>query len=248
LALLEVRDVTVRFGGITAVSGAGLTVDGGQVQGLIGPNGAGKTTTFNVISGLQPPTEGQILIDGEDVTARPPHERARRGMARTFQRLEVFGSLTVRENVLAGAEFRSSWDKDAHEDPREIADELLAKVGIAAFADVPADSVPTGMARLTELARALAIRPRLLLLDEPSSGLNEEESEELGDVLLSLADEGMGVLMVEHDVELVMKVCSWIDVLDFGQIIASDEPSVIREDPRVQAAYLGAEADEEVPA
>jgi branched-chain amino acid transport system ATP-binding protein len=248
LALLEVRDVTVRFGGITAVSGAGLTVEGGQVQGLIGPNGAGKTTTFNVISGLQPPTEGQILVDGEDVTARPPHERARRGMARTFQRLEVFGSLTVRENVLAGAEFRSSWDKDAHEDPREVADELLAKVGIAAFADVPADSVPTGMARLTELARALAIRPRLLLLDEPSSGLNEEESEELGEVLLSLADEGMGVLMVEHDVELVMKVCSWIDVLDFGQIIASDEPAIIRDDPRVQAAYLGAETDEEVPA
>jgi branched-chain amino acid transport system ATP-binding protein len=248
LALLEVRDVTVRFGGITAVSGAGFTVEPGQVQGLIGPNGAGKTTTFNVISGLQPPTEGQILVDGEDVTSRPPHERARRGMARTFQRLEVFGSLTVRENVLAAAEFRGSWSKEADEDPRVVANELLARVGIASFSDVPADSVPTGIARLTELARALAIRPRLLLLDEPSSGLNEDESEELGRVLLDLAADGMGVLMVEHDVDLVMQVCSWIDVLDFGQIIASAEPAVIREDARVQAAYLGAEVDEEASA
>jgi branched-chain amino acid transport system ATP-binding protein len=248
LALLEVRDVTVRFGGITAVSGAGFTVEPGQVQGLIGPNGAGKTTTFNVISGLQPPTEGRILIDDEDVTSRPPHERAQRGMARTFQRLEVFGSLTVRENVLAAAEFRNSWSEGANEDPRVVASELLARVGISSFASVPADSVPTGIARLTELARALAIRPRLLLLDEPSSGLNEDESEELGRVLLGLADEGMGVLMVEHDVDLVMQVCSWIDVLDFGQIIASAEPAVIREDPRVQAAYLGAEVDEEASA
>jgi branched-chain amino acid transport system ATP-binding protein len=248
LALLEVRDVTVRFGGITAVSGAGFTVEPGQVQGLIGPNGAGKTTTFNVISGLQPPTEGKILIDDEDVTSRPPHERARRGMARTFQRLEVFGSLTVRENVLAAAEFRNGWSDDADEDPRVVANELLARVGIASFASVPADSVPTGIARLTELARALAIRPRLLLLDEPSSGLNEDESEELGRVLLGLADEGMGVLMVEHDVDLVMQVCSWIDVLDFGQIIASAEPAVIREDLRVQAAYLGAEVEEEASA
>ena len=248
MALLEARDVTVRFGGITAVSGASLTVEPGQVQGLIGPNGAGKTTTFNVISGLQPPTEGRILIDDEDVTERPPHERARRGMARTFQRLEVFGSLTVRENVLAAAEFRGSWDKQADDDPHLVADELLERVGISSFAPVAADSVPTGIARLTELARALAIRPRLLLLDEPSSGLNEDESENLGEVLLSLAAEGMGVLMVEHDVDLVMQVCSWIDVLDFGQIIASAEPAVIREDPRVQAAYLGAEADEEATA
>ena len=249
MALLEVRDVTVTFGGITAVSGASLQVEPGQVQGLIGPNGAGKTTTFNVISGLQPPTDGRVLIDGDDVTSRPPHERARRGMARTFQRLEVFGSLTVRENVLAAAEFRASWDREATDDPRRTADELLRRVGIAEFAPVPADAVPTGIARLTEMARALAIRPRLLLLDEPSSGLNEEESEELGDVLLSLATEGMGVLMVEHDVDLVMRVCSWIDVLDFGRIIASAEPAVIREDPRVQAAYLGAEpAGEEVGA
>jgi branched-chain amino acid transport system ATP-binding protein len=240
LALLEVRDVTVRFGGITAVSEASLSVEQATVQGLIGPNGAGKTTTFNVISGLQAPTEGRVLIDGDDVTAEAIHDRARRGMARTFQRLEVFGSLTVLENVLAAAEFRASWDRGGDERPREVAERLLERIGIGEFADVPADAVPTGIARLTELGRALAIRPRLLLLDEPSSGLSEEEPGDLGQVLLSLAGEGMGILMVEHDVDLVMRVCSWIDVLDFGRVIASGDAAAIRADERVQAAYLGA--------
>jgi branched-chain amino acid transport system ATP-binding protein len=239
LPLLEVRDVSVQFGGIRAVNGASFEVEPGRVQGLIGPNGAGKTTTFNVITGLQEPTEGSILLDGDDVTGVAPHLRARRGIARTFQRLEVFGSLSVRENVQAAVEMRDRWGDADRASAAARADELLDRVGLFRFADQAADSVPTGIARLTELARALAIRPRVLLLDEPSSGLNEEESADLGELLLELAGEGVAVLMVEHDVDLVMRTCSWIDVLDFGRIIASGTPDLIREDPDVQAAYLG---------
>ncbi len=245
MGLLEIRGVTVRFGGITAVDGVDLTVEPGRVQGLIGPNGAGKTTTFNVVSGLQQPTDGQVLLDDTDVTGAPVHERARRGLARTFQRLEVFGSLSVRDNVRVAVEIRESWGQgETGGSSRDQADHLLDRVGIRGFADQAADAVPTGIARLTELARALAIRPRVLLLDEPSSGLNEEETAGLGDLLVRLAEEDVAVLMVEHDVDLVMRVCSWIDVLDFGRLIASGPPSIIREDADVQAAYLGAEPAE----
>lgn len=249
MALLEAHDLSVHFGGIRAVDGASLTVAAGQVQGLIGPNGAGKTTTFNVITGLQPPTGGNVLFDGDDITALSPHHRARRGVGRTFQRLEVFGSLSVRDNVLVGIEMHDAWAGRTTRSARDRADLLLERVGIAAFAKHPADAVPTGIARLTELARALAIEPRLLLLDEPSSGLNESETETLGALLLRLAEEDVAVLMVEHDVDLVMRTCSWIDVLDFGRVIASGPPEVIREDADVQAAYLGkaAPTDEAAP-
>ncbi|WP_052666570.1 ABC transporter ATP-binding protein [Nitriliruptor alkaliphilus] len=244
MALLEIRDVRVVFGGIVAVDACSLELDAGRVQGLIGPNGAGKTTTFNVVTGLQAPTAGSIWLDGEDLTSVAPHLRARRGLARTFQRLEVFGSLSVRDNVRVALEIRDSWGTSGHGSTRGGAERLLDRVGIRGFADQPADAVPTGIARLTELARALAIGPRVLLLDEPSSGLNEEETHALGELLIRLADEGVAVLMVEHDVDLVMRTCSWIDVLDFGRIIASGPPAVIRDDPDVQAAYLGAEVDE----
>ena len=238
MALLEIDDVVVQFGGIRAVDGASLSLEEGRVSGLIGPNGAGKTTTFNVVTGLQEPTSGHVRIEGRDVTGLAPHERARLGLARTFQRLEVFGSLSVRDNILVAAEIHRSWSDD-DTDPREITEHVIERVGIAEFAHLPADTVPTGIARLTELGRALAIRPRVLLLDEPSSGLNEDESRGLGRLLLALAGEGMAVLMVEHDVDLVMATCSWIDVLDFGRIIASGPPQQIRNDPAVQAAYLG---------
>jgi branched-chain amino acid transport system ATP-binding protein len=244
LALLEVRDVRVAFGGIIAVDDCSLELDAGRVQGLIGPNGAGKTTTFNVVTGLQAPTSGSVWLDGEDLTTVAPHERARRGLARTFQRLEVFGSLSVRDNVQVALEIREGWGSESGGSTRHAAERLLDRVGIRSFADQPADAVPTGIARLTELARALAIAPRALLLDEPSSGLNEEETHALGELLIRLADEGVAVLMVEHDVDLVMRTCSWIDVLDFGRIIASGPPEQIREDPDVQAAYLGAEVEE----
>lgn len=240
MALLDVRDVSVRFGGIVAVDGIDLAVEPGRVHGLIGPNGAGKTTTFNVITGLQAPTAGVVVLGGRDVTSTPPHERARLGLARTFQRLEVFGSLSVRDNVRTAVEIRERWGGRGDRGSDVVATELLERVGISAFADQPADAVPTGIARLTELGRALAMQPRVLLLDEPSSGLNEAETETLGDLLLQLAAEDVAVLLVEHDVDLVMRVCSWIDVLDFGRLIATGPPSVVRDDAAVQAAYLGA--------
>jgi len=245
LALLETHDLLMQFGGITAVNHASLEMDGGRVQGLIGPNGAGKTTTFNIISGLQEPTSGRVVYDGEDITSMTVHERARRGIARTFQRLEVFGSLSVRDNIRTAVEIHRAWSKERGRAVLEETEELIDLVGVRAFADQRADAIPTGVARLTELGRALAIRPRMLLLDEPSSGLNEEETAEFGDLLMRLADQGMGILMVEHDVDLVLRVCSWIDVLDFGAVIASGTPEEIRNDPTVQAAYLGAAAPEE---
>jgi branched-chain amino acid transport system ATP-binding protein len=248
LALLELDAVGVRFGGVVAVTDAGFTVDEGRIVGLMGPNGAGKTTLFNVITGLQEPTNGRVRFRGRDITTMAPRRRARMGIGRTFQRLEVFGSLTVGENIRVAAEMRGL------DSPTTIRDGLLERVGLRAFTDVPADSVPTGIARLTELARALACDPRLLLLDEPSSGLSDDETEDFKTLVRSLADDdGRSVLLVEHDVELVMSLCSTIHVLDFGHIIATGPPEAIAADKRVQDAYLGADtgaADdlEEVPA
>jgi branched-chain amino acid transport system ATP-binding protein len=238
--VLSVEAVNVRFGGVQAVNDVTITAMAGQVTGLIGPNGAGKTTTFNVITGLETPTSGHVRIDGVDVSKMPPYKRARRGVARTFQRLEVFGTLDVHDNLLAAAEFRRSWSGDkAH--PHEVVDGLLDRVGLRHVQHERVDALPTGLARLVELGRALATRPRLLLLDEPASGLDVAESEALGDLLLELAEEGMAVLMVEHDVEMVMKVCKHIHVLDFGRIICVGTPREVQADPHVQAAYLGAE-------
>ncbi len=237
---LAVDGVSVRFGGVQAVSSATITARKGQVTGLIGPNGAGKTTTFNVITGLEQPTEGRIILAGKDVSSFPPYKRARLGLARTFQRLEVFGTLTAHDNVLAAAEFRRSWAKDGSE-PAAVTSEILDRVGIRHVENERVDMLPTGLARLVELGRALATRPKVLLLDEPGSGLDIAESEALGDLLLDLAEEGIAVLIVEHDVELVMRVCSRIHVLDFGRIISVGEPRDVQNDPAVQAAYLGAE-------
>ena len=242
--VLSVESVSVRFGGVQAVSEASLRALEGQVTGLIGPNGAGKTTTFNVITGLEQPTGGRVVLDGRDVTRTPPYKRARLGMARTFQRLEVFGTLTARDNVLAAAEFRKGWSGDESV-PQQVADAVLERVGIAHVAGERVDALPTGLARLVELGRALATRPRLLLLDEPGSGLDVAESEALGDLLLDLAREGTAILVVEHDVELVMRVCDWITVLDFGQVICAGDPRTVQSDPAVQAAYLGADTSHE---
>ena len=236
MPLLEVQEVVVRFGGVVAVNGATFSVPAGEVVGLMGPNGAGKTTLFNVITGLQDPTHGRVRFDGRDITDEAPRKRALAGIGRTFQRLEVFGSLSVGDNIRVAAEMRGL---DA---PERVRDELLERVGLTAFADTPADAVPTGIARLTELARALACDPRLLLLDEPSSGLNEQETQAFAALVRSLAeDEGRSVLIVEHDVELVLGVCTTIHVLDFGTIIASGTPEQVQSDPRVQDAYLGAD-------
>jgi branched-chain amino acid transport system ATP-binding protein len=242
VALLEMSDIEVRFGGIAALRGVGLTVERAAVTGLIGPNGAGKTTTFNVVCGLQGVAGGRVAFDGRDIRGLRPHRRARLGIARTFQRLEVFGSLSVRDNILVAAEIHRRVSHD-RSDPRAVTEEVLDLVDLRRVAGEPADTLPTGLARLVELGRALASRPSLLLLDEPSSGLDERESDALGDLLLRLADGGMAVLLVEHDVELVMRVCTRIHVLDFGRVLAVGTPDEIRADPQVRAAYLGTEDD-----
>ncbi len=258
--VLEVRGVTVHFGGVSALTDVTLSVDRGSVTGLIGPNGAGKTTLFNVISGLQAPNGGVVVFEGRDLARVRPHRRARLGIARTFQRLELFGSLTAEDNVRVGLEssirwwqwhrLRASfpWARDETGDGARatgsrvvgLADRLLAGVGLAGHEGDQSSAMPTGSARMVELARALAMQPKLVLLDEPGSGLDEHESEALGSLLQRLAAGGMAVLLVEHDMELVMRVCDRVDVLDFGHIIASGTPDEVRADPRVQKAYLGA--------
>ncbi|MCB0964273.1 MAG: ABC transporter ATP-binding protein [Acidimicrobiales bacterium] len=238
MSTLEVHEVSVNFGGNMAVNGVSLSVDEGQIVGLIGPNGAGKTTTFNVITGLQAPTRGTVRLDGDDITKLAAHKRARRGVARTFQRLELFGSLTVRDNLRTAAELR----RRSGEDPRTVADQVAERVGLTEVSEQRADSLSTGKARLVELGRALACHPRVLLLDEPASGLDEQETDEFAGILRSLADEGLGILIVEHDVPLVMRLCEEITVLNFGTVLAAGTPTEVQKDPAVIDAYLGQEA------
>jgi branched-chain amino acid transport system ATP-binding protein len=239
MALLDASNVTVRFGGITAVNDAALSAEPGSITGLIGPNGAGKTTLFNVITGLQAPTAGRVRFRSQDITHASVNHRAKMGMARTFQRLEAFGSLTVRENVQVAREIHAgarTWLR-RRKDPK--VDELIRTVGLERYVEHRADSVPTGVARLLEMARALAIEPKLLLLDEPSSGLDEAETENFGRLLQRVAADGCAILMVEHDMDLVMGVCDLIHVLEFGKVIATGTPAEIRANRTVQAAYLG---------
>lgn len=248
MSTLKAEAVTVQFGGLLALSNAHVTVETGTITGLIGPNGAGKTTFFNVITGIQPPTAGTVTIDdgrtSTDLTNLSVHKRARAGISRTFQKLEAFNSLSALDNVRVAAEMRRRWDKSGAATPEEEAMSLLSECGIADVAEVTVATLPTGTARLVELARALACRPRFLLLDEPSSGLNEDETVAMGSLLTRLVREGdLGVLLVEHDMSFVMGVCDFIHVLDFGQIIAVGTPREIQQDAAVQAAYLGTAAE-----
>ena len=238
MALLEARGIEVRFGGLRALSEVDLDIESASVSGLIGPNGAGKTTLFNVICGNLPASAGRVSFDGRDLAGRRAHQRARLGIARTFQRLEVFGSMTARENVLVATEVRRRWSRTRY-DPSAACEEILERVGLGAHGADRVDSMPTGLARRVELARALATRPRLLLLDEPSSGLDEVESQAFGRLLGELAGEGLAVLLVEHDVELVMSVCARVHVLDFGRLLAQGTPTQIQADEEVRRAYLG---------
>jgi branched-chain amino acid transport system ATP-binding protein len=247
VALLNVEQVSVRFGGLQALSAVTIDVPENEVTGLIGPNGAGKTTLFNVITGLQPPTGGTVVLGDKDITTTKPHQRARLGIGRTFQRLETFGTLSVRDNVLVAAEMRKGWSREKFK-PGGLADELIERIGLTSVAGERVDRLPTGTQRLVEMARALATKPRVLLLDEPSSGLNEAETDEFSELLLELAASGLAILLVEHDMGLVMSACHHIHVLDFGQIIAYGTPAEVQANPLVRAAYLG-EGDEadEVP-
>ena len=242
VGLLEVEHVVVHFGGVRALDEVDLAVPPAAVTGLIGPNGAGKTTLFNVICGLQPVHAGRVRLGDDLLDGRSPHQRARLGISRTFQRLEVFGSMTARDNLRVAAEVRRSWsrsDRRTLPAPGDRAEELLERVGLTEVADARVDALPTGLARLVEVGRALATEPRALLLDEPSSGLSESETDLFAELLEGLAAEGLAILLVEHDVELVMRVCERIHVLDFGRIIAVGTPAEVQRDPLVQSAYLG---------
>ncbi len=243
MALLEAEQVVMRFGGVVALDNASVDIDSGEVTGLIGPNGAGKTTLFNVVTGLLPPTSGRVKFDGHDITRSTVAKRSQMGIARTFQKLEAFNTLSAFDNVRVAVEknHRAKWK---HRRVGEVAHEMLGKVGLDEVADVTVGTLPTGSARLVELARALACRPRVLLLDEPSSGLNEEETTSIGQLLLELVadkDNDLAVLLVEHDMSFVMGVCARIHVLDFGKIIAVGTPIEVQADTAVRAAYLGSD-------
>jgi ABC-type branched-subunit amino acid transport system ATPase component len=258
---LDVAAVSVRFGGLAALVDVSLQVPERSIVGLIGPNGAGKTTLFNAVTGVVRPARGQVRLFGTQVTNWPVHKRARLGLARTFQRLELFSSMSVRDNLVVAHEAyhaRGGLFSDLLALPPTLAsreaalaraDEVLAFIGLEDFAHSLAGEVPAGVARLVEVARALCTGPKLLLLDEPSAGLRRGESARLAAALRSIRDEqGVSILVVEHDMEFVLGLCEDVYVLDFGQLLAHGSPDEIRRNPAVQAAYLGEESTDAVAA
>jgi branched-chain amino acid transport system ATP-binding protein len=237
---LEVEGISVRFGGLAALSEVSLTAPEGAITGLIGPNGAGKTTLFNVVTGMQRSDAGTVRLDGRDLHGLSSYRRARRGLGRTFQRLELFGTLSVAENIgVAASIAHRGFVRARSRKIAEIREELLDRLRLAPVANDRADTLPTGTGRLLELARALATKPRVLLLDEPAAGQDTDETERFSGVLRNLANNGLAILLVEHDMDLVMNVCDTVVVLDYGRIICTGTPATVRADPEVQVAYLG---------
>jgi branched-chain amino acid transport system ATP-binding protein len=250
--MLEVNGLSKSFGGVQAVDNVSFTVTAGEIVGLIGPNGAGKTTCFNLISGLLPSSSGDVQLSGRSLEDLPPYRRARLGLARTFQNIQLFGGMTVLDNVLTGFHLRQRVGvlltllpltrvKQAQSEDRRQALELLELVGLGGKEDEAAEALAYGEQRRLEIARALAQAPQLLLMDEPAAGLNPRETEELMALMEKLRSMGITLLVIEHDMTLVMGLCHRIVVLDHGQVIAEGAPREIRRDPRVIEAYLGRE-------
>jgi branched-chain amino acid transport system ATP-binding protein len=247
-AVLEARGVSVRYGGVQALKEADLTVGEGELVGLIGPNGAGKTTLIDAIGGFTPSTGG-VSIAGEEVSGLAPHERARRGLARTWQAADLFDDLTVRENLTVAAD-RPTLRATARElltgrsDPLDAVDRTLALLDLTDLADRNADELTQGQRKLVGVARALVAEPRVLCLDEPAAGLDTTESQELGRRLRAVVDQGTALLLVDHDMGLVLSVCDRVVVLNFGAVIAHGSPTDVRSDTQVVEAYLGRAAAE----
>ncbi|MFI7130879.1 ATP-binding cassette domain-containing protein [Nonomuraea sp. NPDC050153] len=248
--VLEVQDVTKRFKGLVALDGVSLTVPAGQIRGVVGPNGSGKTTLFNVVSGFYTPTQGSVRLLGRDVTGAAPYRLSHRGVARTFQNLRLFEDLSVRENLLIGLDRTPTtwiwrypslpWKVLGYErELRERAGELIERFGLAEVADAEPRSLPYGIQRRIELARAMAMRPSLLLLDEPAAGMNGEEVRRLGEIVRSIRDSGVTVVIIEHNMGLVMSLCEQVTVLSGGRVIADGPPAEVAVHPDVVAAYLG---------